>query len=71
MVGELFDVEEECAGDVVLEIVGAGVDRRGDADGGEGGVEDDGRGVFEAGGQPRGSDERVHEDRLLCASEWG
>ena len=71
MVGELFDVEEECAGDVMLEIVGAGVDRRGDADGGECGVEDDGRGVFEAGGQPGGGDERVHGDRLLRAPEWG
>ena len=42
VVAELFDVEEECAGDVVLEVVGAGVDRGCDADGWEGGVEDDG-----------------------------
>jgi hypothetical protein len=56
VVGELFDVEEEGAGDVLVEVTGAGVDRGCDAYGREGGVEEDGVGILEASGQPRGGD---------------
>jgi hypothetical protein len=56
VVGEFFDVEEEGAGDVSVEIAGAGVDGRRDSYGGKGGVEDDGVGVREAGGEPGGGD---------------
>ena len=52
VVGEFFDVEEEGAGDVLVEVAGVGVDGGRDAYGREGGVEDDGVGVLEAGGQP-------------------
>jgi hypothetical protein len=52
MVGELFDVEEDCAGDVLVEVAGVGVYGGRDAYGRESGVEDDGVGVLEASGQP-------------------
>jgi hypothetical protein len=56
VVGEFFDVEEEGAGDVPVEVTGAGVNGGCDAYGREGGVEDDGVGVLEAGGEPRRGD---------------
>ncbi|WP_433984885.1 hypothetical protein [Tunturiibacter empetritectus] len=56
VVGEVFDVEEEGAGDVVSEIAGAGVDGGRHSYGREGGVEDDGVGILEASGQPFGGD---------------
>ena len=62
VVGELFDVEEDGAGDVLGEVAGVSVDGGGDAYGREGGVEDDG--VRDPGGERpaiRG-DERVHGD---------
>ena len=52
MVGELVDVEEEGAGDVVFEVTGVSVDRGRDADGREGGVEDDCRSILKAAGYP-------------------
>jgi hypothetical protein len=56
VVGEFFDVEEEGAGDVLVEVSSAGVDGRCDAYGREGGVEDDGVGILEASGEPFGGD---------------
>jgi hypothetical protein len=52
VVGELFDVEEEGAGDVPGEVTGVSVDGGRYSDWREGGVEDDGVGVLEAGGEP-------------------
>jgi hypothetical protein len=42
VVGEFFDVEEDGAGDMLVEIAGVGVDGRLDSYGWEGCVEDDG-----------------------------
>jgi hypothetical protein len=52
VVGEFFDIEEEGAGDMLVEVAGAGVDGGCYAYGRESGVEDDGVGVLESGGQP-------------------
>jgi hypothetical protein len=62
VVGERFDVEEECSWNVVFEVAGVGVDGWRDADGRECGVEDDRSGILQAASQPGGGDERVHED---------
>jgi len=62
VVGEVFDAEEDGAGDVGSEVAGMGVDGWRDAYGWESGVEDDCVGVLEAGGQPCGRDERGHGD---------
>jgi hypothetical protein len=62
VVGEFFNVEEEGAGDVLVEVAGAGVDGGCYAYGREGSVEDDGVGILESSGEPGGGDERVHGD---------
>jgi hypothetical protein len=56
VVGELFDVEEEGAGDVPVEVTGVSVDEGCYAYGREGGVEDDCVGILEASGKPFGGD---------------
>ncbi len=67
VVGELLDVKEDRAGNVAFEVAGFGVNRRRDADGGQCGVEHDGRGILKLAGQPGWRDEGAHRDRLLCA----
>jgi hypothetical protein len=65
VVGVLVDVKEQRAGNVLGKVAGTCVDGRVCAYGWKRGVEDDGVGIVQAGGEPDGFDEEVQSSRLL------